>query len=91
MENIQHFSPASSPPQLHSHGAGSSKKPILGGIVIAIIALFVAGWLYFCFTRKLCANFKQKGLSMKLSPSENVSNSNSLLVLQPANISRYSK
>ncbi|XP_047944671.1 probable serine/threonine-protein kinase PBL28 isoform X1 [Salvia hispanica] len=65
MANRQYFSPASAPLVALSHGNGSSKKPILGGILIAIILVFVAGWLCFCFKRKLYANLrlyrKQKG------------------------------
>ncbi|KAL1553738.1 hypothetical protein AAHA92_14371 [Salvia divinorum] len=65
MASRQDFSPASAPLVALNHGNGSSKKPILGGILIVIILVFVAGWLYFCFKRKLYANLrlyrKQKG------------------------------
>ncbi|XP_042003646.1 cysteine-rich receptor-like protein kinase 29 [Salvia splendens] len=71
MANRQYFSPASAPLVALNLGNGSSKKPILGGILIAIILVFVAGWLYFCFKRKLYPNLrlyrKQKGHS---SPCE---------------------
>lgn len=58
MANRQDFSPASAPLEFLNKEKGSSKKPILGGILIAIILVFVAGWLYFCLKRKLYANFR---------------------------------
>ncbi|KAI3446827.1 hypothetical protein Pfo_003492 [Paulownia fortunei] len=65
MANRQAFSPASAPPKLQNLKSVSSNTHVLGGFVIAIIILFVGGWLCFCFRRKLCANYrlfgKQKG------------------------------
>ncbi|KAK4431805.1 Brassinosteroid LRR receptor kinase BRL2 [Sesamum alatum] len=67
MSSRRAFSPTSAPPTLQHRTSSSSTRssPILGGVVIAIVILFVAGWLCFCFRRKLFANFRlwrrQKG------------------------------
>ncbi|KAG8367504.1 hypothetical protein BUALT_Bualt16G0078800 [Buddleja alternifolia] len=71
MANKQEISPASAPSQLQNQksNVSSSNAPLFGGIIIAIIILFVGGWLCFCFRRKLCATFrlygKQKGYAEK--------------------------
>ncbi|PIN05841.1 Serine/threonine protein kinase [Handroanthus impetiginosus] len=67
MANEEAFSPSAQPLKLQNHKSASNNKAMFTWIIIAIIVLFVGGWLCFCFRRKLCAKFrsyknkKQKG------------------------------
>ncbi|XP_073298713.1 probable serine/threonine-protein kinase PBL11 [Primulina huaijiensis] len=57
MENREAFSPVSTFPRLQNHKTESRNGHLYGGITVAIVLVFVVGWLCFCFRRKLVPSF----------------------------------